>query len=297
MAAQRSNRLALPLFGVTLLTSICVIIPAETRSSESSKQPKFYPEQAASSGDRWAVSLSADNVAEARWARSKREYVVGGTGRIVPDGGPLEAVAPDIANALRSDPDNNYFDSVFSDGAAAVSAECSPSPTTPEDITRLVVEAAQRHKVDVDFAVAIVTAESRLDRLRNSPTGARGPMQLMPQTVERFGVTDACDPEKNIDGGVRHLRELADEFRNPLLVAAAYNAGAGRVREYRGIPPFKETLRYVATVLNIQMGLDGSNPIPGEPDGSAGERQGLSQVSGVITSRERRQWVGGVMQF
>ncbi|CAG0981875.1 hypothetical protein RHIZO_01782 [Rhizobiaceae bacterium] len=122
-------------------------------------------------------------------------------------------------------------------------------------------------------------------------------MQLMPDTAERFGVTDICDPEENIDGGVRYLRELANEFRNPLLVAAAYNAGEDRVREHGGIPPFKETLAYVAEVLNIQMGLDGSGPIAREPGGSADEQQPVSNTSGVITSRERRQWVGGVMHF
>jgi soluble lytic murein transglycosylase-like protein len=297
MATQRSNRPAVPLFAVTLLTSICAIIPGESRSSEPLEQPVVYPEKAALSGKRWAASLSADHVAEARWARPQREYVVGGAGQIIPGDGPAEADAPDMANALKSGSDNDYFDSVFSDRTAAVAAECGPSPATPEDITRLVVEAAQRHKVDVDFAVAIVTAESRLDRLRNSPKGARGPMQLMPKTAERFGVKNICDPEENIDGGVRYLRELANEFRNPLLVAAAYNAGEGRVREYGSIPPFKETLGYVATVLKIQMGLDGSSPIPREPNGSAGEQQGLSHVSGVITSRERRQWVGGVMHF
>ena len=75
------------------------------------------------------------------------------------------------------------------------------------------------------LAVAVAMAESRLDRLRNSPKGARGPMQLIPETAARFGVTDICDPEENIDAGVRYLRELSGEFRNPLLIAAAYNAG------------------------------------------------------------------------
>jgi hypothetical protein len=96
---------------------------------------------------------------------------------------------------------------------------------------------------------------------------------------------------------VRYLRELTDEFRNPLLVAAAYNAGEGRVREHGGIPPFQETVGFVATVLNIQMGLEGSGPARGEPHASDEEGQGPVESSGVLTSRERRQWVGGVMHF
>jgi hypothetical protein len=110
-------------------------------------------------------------------------------------------------------------------------------------------------------------------------------------------VTAICDPKENIEAGVRYLRELADEFRNPLLVAAAYNAGEGRVRAYGGIPPFKETLGYVAEVLNIQMRLEGSGSIARKPADAAIELRQPSDVTGVITSRERRQWVGGVMHF
>jgi soluble lytic murein transglycosylase-like protein len=297
MATQCSIRSVAPLFAVTLLTSMCAIVPGESRSSEPLEQPAIHGALPARNGKRWVTPFSADNVAEARWARPQREYALDGTGRAVPDEGMAEAVTPDAALALKSEPKTNYFDSVFSGRAGGTVAECGPSPATPEDIRRLVVEAAQRHEVDVDFAVAIAMAESRLDRLRNSPKGARGPMQLMPETAERFGVTDICDPAENIDGGVRYLRELADEFRNPLLVAAAYNAGELRVREHGGVPPFKETVGYVAEVLNIQMELEGSGPVAREADGSADEQQRSSNVSGVITSRERRQWVGGVMHF
>ena len=197
----------------------------------------------------------------------------------------------------RSEHNQDYFDGVFSDGNLERSTECGPSPAPPEEITRLVAEAAERHEVDVGFAIAIATAESQLDRLRNSPKGARGPMQLTPETAMRFGVTDICDPAENIDGGVRYLRALVDEFRNPLLVAAAYNAGEGRVREHGGIPPLKETIGYVAEVLNIQMRLEGRGPIERERSAPANDPQSTSSVRGVITSRERRQWVGGVMHF
>ncbi|RWM89539.1 MAG: lytic transglycosylase domain-containing protein [Mesorhizobium sp.] len=272
---------------------MCAIIPSEANASEPAEQPVIRAEKSTSNGQQWVASFSSDNVAEARWARPQREYLIGEQGRIVPGEGSAEAVTPDKALALKGGHSGRFF----SDEAAGAVAGCGPSPATPEDITRLVVEAAKRHEVDVDFAIAVAIAESRLDRLRNSPKGARGPMQLMPDTAERFGVTDICDPEQNIDGGVRYLRELANEFRNPLLVAAAYNAGEGRVREHAGIPPFKETLAYVAEVLNVQMELDGSGPIAREPGGSADEQQPVPNTSGVIPSRERRQWVGGVMHF
>ncbi len=129
------------------------------------------------------------------------------------------------------------------------------APLTPDEIKSLVEQAARRHQVDVLFATAITWAESQFDRSRNSDKGARGPMQLMPKTAERFGVRDVCDPASNIEGGVRYLRVLLDEFQNPLLVAAAYNAGEGRIYEYGGVPPFKETVGYVAKVVNYQLGV------------------------------------------
>ncbi|MEQ1956175.1 lytic transglycosylase domain-containing protein [Mesorhizobium sp. CN2-181] len=220
------------------------------------------------------------------------DYVLGESGQIAPQSQAPKPIGVPVSEAVGLGSDDNHFDS----GVQSGMPECGPSPATPAEITSLVIEAAQRHDVDAEFAVAVVTAESRLDRLRNSPKGARGPMQLMPATAERFGVTDICDPEENINGGVRYLRELTDEFRNPLLVAAAYNAGEGRVRQHGGIPPFRETLRYVAEILNIQLGLEG-NGAAAEPHSGADNPRPPSHGAGVITSRKRRQWVGGVMHF
>jgi hypothetical protein len=236
--------------------------------------------------------VSADKVANGRWAPLSEDVVLGEGGQILSQRHAQQLIRVSATDADGQVTNNSHFDSGIQPGTP----ECGPSPATPGEITGLVVEAAQRYDVDASFAIAIVTAESRLDRLRNSPKGARGPMQLMPATAERFGVSDICDPEENIDGGVRYLRELTDEFHNPLLVAAAYNAGEGRVREHGGIPPFKETLGYVAEVLNIQMDLEGSGATASEPRDVAGEQRS-SPASGVITLRERRQWVGGVMHF
>ncbi len=299
MATQSSIRLIRPLLAVTILTSIFAILPRESHPSEASEGLVDVSANRPEPGPRSATAFSADAVDEARWARSQRAYVVGASGEVVPDAAPEDAA--DGALAVRSDdasepkPDAYHFDSNFTNEAGFDESRCGPSPATPTEIKRLVIEAARRHEVDVQFALAIATAESRLDRLRNSPKGARGPMQLMPDTAERFGVSDICDPEQNIDGGIRYLHELTDEFRNPLLVAAAYNAGEGRVREHGGIPPFKETVGYVAEVVNLQLGLNGFGP----PASAKHERTDAtaSSDSGVITRRERRQWVGGVMHF
>lgn len=299
MATQSSIRPIGPLLAVTILTSLCAIVPRESHPSEASEGVADVGENWAEPGQGSATTFSADAVDEARWARSQREYVVGATGEVVPAAAPEDAAEGALAvtsdDASEPKQDTYHFDSNFVSEAGPDESRCGPSPATPAEITSMVVAAARRHGVDVEFAFAIATAESRLDQLRNSPRGARGPMQLMPDTAERFGVSDICDPKQNIDGGVRYLRELTDEFRNPLLVAAAYNAGEGRVREHGGIPPFKETVGYVAEVINLQLGLNGFGPTASakheRTDATA------SSVSGVITSRERRQWVGGVMHF
>lgn len=174
-------------------------------------------------------------------------------------------------------------------------SECGPSLLTPTEIRELVVVAARRHLVDEDLAVAVATVESDLDQVRNSPKGARGAMQLMPETAARFGVSDPCDAATNIDGGVRYLRVLLEEFQNPLLALAAYNAGEGRIYEYGGIPPFPETVGFVAKVINHQLGL----PTPSSAERGAERGGGRPErvESGVITTRSAGEWVGGVMHF
>lgn len=300
MATQTSTRLIAPLLTVTILTSICAIVPGDVRSSELAARQAIEVPNRAHVGGNQGDTISADAVNEARWARPQRAYVLGENGQIVstqPRAGKSEVqTSAFVGSDAQVSLGQNYFGILFSPSDTHGEAECGPSPATPDEITRLVVEAAQRHEVDVDFALAIATAESRLNRLRNSPEGARGTMQLTPETADRFGVADICDPEQNVDGGIRYLRALSDEFHNPLLVAAAYNAGEGRVREHGGIPPLKETLGYVAEVLNIQMGLEGSGAGESQPHDVADEQRS-SPDSGIITSRERRQWIGGVMHF
>jgi soluble lytic murein transglycosylase-like protein len=212
------------------------------------------------------------------------------------------SVAPDIAQAAIGSPDiQNQFGNTQAPGTeSAAVPECGPSPLNPDEIKAIVEASATRHGVDATFAVAIASVESSFDQNRNSGAGARGPMQLMPTTAERFGVTDVCDPASNIEGGVRYLRSLLDEFENPLLVAAAYNAGEERIYEYGGIPPFAETVGYVAKVLNYQLGLPAIVAgRPGSFDPSAHDvpSQASNRDVGVIERRAPGTFVGGVMQF
>ena len=99
---------------------------------------------------------------------------------------------------------------------------------------------------DATLVSAVIQAESDFKQYELSNKGARGLMQLMPATAERFGVADSYDPEANIYGGVRYLRWLLQTFKgNADLAIAAYNAGEGNVWKYDGAPPFRETINYV----------------------------------------------------
>jgi soluble lytic murein transglycosylase-like protein len=110
----------------------------------------------------------------------------------------------------------------------------------------IIVEAAKKFDVDAALVSAVIKAESDFNSREVSDKGARGLMQLMPSTAERFGVTDSYDPVANIYGGVRYLRWLLKTFNgNADLAVAAYNAGEGNVWKYNGVPPFRETINYI----------------------------------------------------
>ena len=183
-------------------------------------------------------------------------------------------------------------------GSQALGAECGPSPMTPAEIENLVNSTAETYGVDPRFAKAITWIESRFDRTRNSPKGARGPMQLMPETALQLGVDDICDPVSNIDGGVRHLKALLDEFQNPFLAAAAYNAGSQAIYDHGGVPPYGETISYVASVINHELGLpahpERTKAHAVAPNGSPSMSD--EKTGGLLGSKGSR-FVNGVMHF
>src|SRR5688572_9456766 len=107
-------------------------------------------------------------------------------------------------------------------------------------------EAARLYQLPEPFVRAVVKVESNFSAEVVSHAGAMGLMQLMPRTAAAMGVQNPFDPRQNIFGGARYLRVLANQFNGDLvLTVAAYNAGAGAISRYGGVPPYAETQRYV----------------------------------------------------
>ncbi len=128
---------------------------------------------------------------------------------------------------------------------AAAGAPSAPAPSIDEIIERVAAE----HGVETPLVHSVIRAESNYNAHAISPRGAQGIMQLIPATAKRFGVSNAFDPEENIQGGVRYLRFLLDYFNGDYPRAiAAYNAGEAAVDRYNGIPPYAETQNYVYQV-------------------------------------------------
>ena len=127
-----------------------------------------------------------------------------------------------------------------------------------------IQEISARHGVDPVLVHAVIGAESAFNPWAVSRKGAQGLMQLMPRTASALGVRDSFNPRDNIEGGVRHLGYLLDRYSgNVSLALAAYNAGAGAVDYYGGIPPYPETQQYVQRIL--QRGGGGALMVPSVP--------------------------------
>lgn len=125
-----------------------------------------------------------------------------------------------------------------------------PAFVVPAPLDALITKAADAHAVDANLVRAVIRVESAYRPGARSHKGAMGLMQLMPATAREYGVRNAYDPAENINAGVRHLRSLLDRF-DVRLAVAAYNAGAGAVERYGGVPPYRETRAYVDKVLSL----------------------------------------------
>ena len=152
---------------------------------------------------------------------------------------PVSPVLPPSASRLSSAPRPAGYDA----GRAF--------PARPKtDLSQVVNEISGKYRLDPDLVNSVIKAESEFNPHAISPKGAQGLMQLMPGTASQLGVPNAFDPQANVDGGTRYLRELLEKYNFDLVKAlAAYNAGPQRVERFGGVPPYYETRAYVAKIV------------------------------------------------
>lgn len=118
------------------------------------------------------------------------------------------------------------------------------------DLDQVVREASSKNRLDPDFVASVIRAESNFKAHAVSKKGAQGLMQLMPSTAAQLGVADPFDPKANVEAGTAHLSALLDLYKDdPIKALAAYNAGAHRVKQYNGVPPYRETRDYINKIV------------------------------------------------
>jgi len=132
----------------------------------------------------------------------------------------------------------------------------SPAPsdlgTASRSLNAMIEKYAGHYRLDPSLIRSIIAAESGFNPKAVSPKGARGLMQLMPETARRMGVENSFDPEQNIHGGARYFRSLLDTFDNNLVLSlAAYNAGENLVQRLGRVPEIKETRDYIRFVTTM----------------------------------------------
>ncbi len=115
----------------------------------------------------------------------------------------------------------------------------------------IIDRAATEHGVSPRLVRAVIEVESAYRSNAVSRKGAKGLMQLMPETAQRYAVRNPFDPEANIVAGIQHLRTLLDRYDVVALALAAYNAGEAAVERFGGIPPYPETQDYVRRVMSL----------------------------------------------
>jgi soluble lytic murein transglycosylase-like protein len=179
-----------------------------------------------------------------RFDGDKLVLALRGGGEIVCEPSAIARIAPDEV------PYPEPASAVIEQAAVQPDAVDFAALVNPGVFNPIIERASAEHGVDARLVRAVIQVESGYRPRARSRKGAMGLMQLMPETARLYSVADPNDPATNIDAGTRHLRTLLDRF-DLAHALAAYNAGAGAVERFRGIPPFPETRSYVARVLKL----------------------------------------------
>jgi soluble lytic murein transglycosylase-like protein len=163
----------------------------------------------------------------------ERHEVIGENTRLYTAGGYLDVPTSEIVSY-------EHFDD------PPLAPEIAPGKTIQDHVS----DAGKSTGIDPDFLDSVIHQESGFNPNAVSPKGARGLMQLMPETADKLGVRNSFDPAENVHGGAAYLRQLLDLYHGDAQKAlAAYNAGPGRVQQYKGVPPYRETQAYVARII------------------------------------------------
>jgi hypothetical protein len=202
--------------------------------------------------------------------RHERHEIVGDVTRLYvsADGSSFVDVPTEQVDHYEAAPDlpvagkNSASSSVSPSSTAAVSLRPAKNagtnfgsaggfPVRPKaNLSDVVNQASGRYRLDPDLVNSVIKAESGFNARAVSPKGAQGLMQLMPGTATQLGVPNSFDPEANVEGGTKYLRELLERYNFDLVKAlAAYNAGPQRVEKFGGVPPYYETRVYVARIV------------------------------------------------
>ena len=115
----------------------------------------------------------------------------------------------------------------------------------------IIAAMSEAHGINPMLVRALIQVESNYRPKARSHKGAMGLMQLMPSTAREYNVRNPYDPKANIAAGVKHLKSLLDRLGAVDLALAAYNAGEGAVKKFKGVPPYRETRNYVSRILSL----------------------------------------------
>jgi soluble lytic murein transglycosylase-like protein len=195
--------------------------------------------------------------------RFERKEQTGDVIRLFTPGGFLDVAASDIESFETDDVPTQPPAQPVAQTPVSVPAVSAPAVVKPvaatssakpamsrEELDRFVRETSSRYQLDPDFVISVIKAESNFQAHAVSSKGAQGLMQLMPQTASQLGVSDPFDPKSNVEGGTAYLNQLLELYHNdPIKALAAYNAGAHRVQQYHGVPPYRETQAYIARIV------------------------------------------------